>query len=191
MKTLRFILRNRMYAPRYWGPALRFLWFRFRNPHIVTRGFVFLARGAEVYCRPGFGHMELGRFVWVGPGTALRCHEGILVVGDKVVFGGRTTVNAYLHVEIGDECLFGDMVHVTDFDHRYEDPSVPIRKQGIVKTPVRIGRDCWVGEKATILRGSRLGDGCVVGAQTVVKGDYPGGSVIVGAPGRVVKRRGG
>lgn len=187
----RSVLRTGTYTPRYWRYRLRYWWFRFRNPHVRTSGLIFLERGAEIRCTRGRGHLELGRLIWVGRGTAIRCHEGFLRVGDKVVFGRDDTVDCYLDVDIGAETLFGDRVYVSDFDHRFDRLDVPIRKQGIVKSPVRIGRDCWIGEKATVLRGSAVGDGSVVGAQTVVRGAFPARSVIVGNPGRVVRRRGG
>ncbi len=188
---LRELVRRRMYAPRFWLLALRYLWFRLRNPHVVTRGMVYLAAGVELRCTRGLGHLELGRDVWIGRGTAIRCHEGFLRIGDGVVFGGGDTVNCFLDVEIGDDCLFADLVYVGDFDHRYEDPETPIQRQGIVKSPVRIGRDCWIGHKATILRGTTVGDGSVIGASAVVHGRHPPLSVLVGNPARLVKRRGG
>jgi acetyltransferase-like isoleucine patch superfamily enzyme len=188
---MRFIVRNRMASPKYLRLWLRYMWrFKVRNRHIVTRGMVFLDRRAEVSCRRGLGHMELGRWVWIGAGNALRCHEGFFRVGDKVVFGANNTLNGYLDIDIGDDCIFADWIYVTDFDHVYADPDVPIRRQGIVKTPVRIEADCWIGEKASVLRGVTVGRGSVVGAQTVVNRDVPPGSVVVGNPGRVVKRRG-
>lgn len=188
---LSFVIRNRMVGPRYWVLGLRYLWFRLRNHHVVTHGMLFLARGAEITCRRGLGHLEIGRWVWVGRGTAIRCHEGYLRIGDKVVFGGNDTVNCYLDVDIGEETILADSVYIADFDHRYEDPAVPIRKQGIAKAPVRIGRDCWIGEKATVLRGSEVGDGSVVGAHALVRGRFPERSVLVGVPARAIKRRGG
>jgi acetyltransferase-like isoleucine patch superfamily enzyme len=186
-----FIVRNRMLTPRYLRLWLRYVWrFKVRNRHIVTRGMVFIHRRAEVYCRRGLGHMELGRWVWIGAGNALRCHEGFFRVGDKVVFGANNTLNGYLDIDIGEDCIFADWIYVTDFDHVFADPAVPIRRQGIVKSPVRIEADCWIGEKASILRGSTVGRGSVIGSLTVVKGDIPPYSVAVGAPARVVKKRG-
>ena len=150
---------------------------------------VFLGRRTEITCTRGLGHMELGRWVWVGDGNSIRCHEGFLRIGDKVVFGTNDTVTAYLDVRIGEGTLFADSVYVGDFDHRYEDPDVPIRKQGIVTSPVRVGADCWIGEKATVLRGATVGRGSVIGAHAVVRGEIPPYSVAVGVPARVVKRR--
>lgn len=180
---------RRPYAPRFWAMALRYLWFRIRHPHVVTNGMVYMARGVELRCRRGLGHMEIGREVWIGRGTAIRCHEGFLKVGDGVVFGGRDTVNCYLDVEIGDDCIFADEAYVGDFDHRTDDPITPIQRQGIVKSPVRIGPDCWIGTKAVILRGSTIGGGSVIGASAVVRGRFPECSVIVGNLARAAKTR--
>jgi acetyltransferase-like isoleucine patch superfamily enzyme len=187
--SLRWVLRHRAYTPWYLLRYWRLLRFRLANPHVVLRGMVFLGKGVELHARPGFGRLEIGRWVHVGDGTALRCHEGSLRVGDKVVLGKDSTVNCYLDVEIGSASLVADWVYVTDFDHRTEDVHVPIKDQGIVKTPVRIGPDCWIGVKASVLRGSRVGRGSVIGAHAVVRGDIPPYSVAVGAPARVVRDR--
>jgi acetyltransferase-like isoleucine patch superfamily enzyme len=171
--------------------TLRYLWrFKIRNRHIKTRGMVHVARSARVYCRRGLANMELGKDVWIGAGTTIRCHEGHMRIGDRVVLGGSNTINAYLDVDIGEDVIFADWIYVTDFDHRYRKTDVRIQDQGIVKSPVRIGPDCWIGEKASILRGSTVGKGSVIGAQTLVKGDIPPYSVAVGSPATVRKRRG-
>ena len=125
----------------------------------------------------------------IGDGNSIRCHEGSLRIGDKVVFGKDNTVNCYLDVEIGAATIVADWVYITDFDHRIEDITVPIKDQGIVKTPVRIGPDCWLGTKVSVLRGTRIGRGSVLGAHAVVKGEIPEYSIAVGAPAKVVKNR--
>ncbi len=183
------MISRRMYTPKFLAMGVRFLWFRLTHPHVVTHGMVFMARGVEITCRRGLGHLEFGREVWIGRGTAIRCHEGFLRIGDGVVFGGEDTVNCYLDVEIGDDCLFADRVYLGDFDHRTDDLETPIQRQGIVKSPVRLGRDCWLGTKSVILRGTTVGQGSVVGASAVVKGRFPDRSVIVGNPARVAKIR--
>ena len=189
-RWIRFVVRTRMYAPKYWVLGLRYLWFfKIRNRHIVTRGFVFLGPGAQIYCRRGFGRMELGRWIHIGRGSAIRCHEGFLRVGDKVVFGSNDTVTCYLDVEIGRDCILADDVYIGDFDHRFADTSVPIRKQGIVTSPVRVEDDCWIGEKASIMRGVTVGGGSVIGANSVVTHDVPPYSVAAGNPARVLRSR--
>jgi acetyltransferase-like isoleucine patch superfamily enzyme len=70
-----------------------------------------------------------------------------------------------------------------------DDINVPIKDQGIVKSPVRIGPDTWIAAKVSILRGTTIGRGCVLGSHAVVKGDIPDYSIAVGAPARVVRNR--
>lgn len=51
-----------------------------------------------------------------------------------------------------------------------------------------IGNNVWLGANTTILKGARIGDGCIVAAHSVVlKGDYPAGSLICGVPAKVLK----
>jgi len=64
---------------------------------------------------------------------------------------------------------------------------VPIEDQGLVKAPVRIGPDFWIGIKATVLRGTHVGHGSVLAAHAVVRGTVPAWSVVAGA--RVVRDR--
>ncbi|MBS3941804.1 MAG: acyltransferase, partial [Actinobacteria bacterium] len=98
-------------------------------------------------------------------------------------------VNTYLDVEIGDASILADWIYVCDFDHRFDRLDVPIKDQGIVKSPVRIGGDVWVGEKASILRGVDIGHGSVIASHALVKSDIPPFSIAVGIPARVVKSR--
>ncbi len=187
--SLRWVVRHRAFTPWYLVRYARLLRFRLANPHIVLRGMVFLGKRVELHARPGYGRLEIGRWVHIGDGNSLRCHEGSLRIGDKVVFGKDNTVNCYLDVEIGAASIVADGVYVTDFDHRIDDVQRPIKDQGIVKTPVRIGPDCWVGTKVSVLRGTRVGRGSVLGAHAVVRGDIPEYSVAVGIPARVVRDR--
>lgn len=170
---------------RYW----RFMWLRIRHPHIVTEGFVFLGRRVEVYARPGYGRLILGRWVHIGDENRLRCHEGTMRVGDKCVFGRDNTVNGYLDIEFGEGTIVADWVYICDFDHVMENIHVPIKDQGIVKSPVRIGPDVWVGTKVSVLRGTTIGRGSVLAAHAVVRGEVPEYSVVGGIPARVLKDR--
>jgi acetyltransferase-like isoleucine patch superfamily enzyme len=133
--------------------------------------------------------MEIGRWVHIGDGNSIRCHEGSLRIGDKAVFGKDNTINCYLDVEIGAATLIADWVYICDFDHVTADITLPIKDQGITKSPVRIGPDTWLGVKVSVLRGTRIGRGCVIGAHAVVRGDIQDYGIAVGAPARVVRDR--
>jgi acetyltransferase-like isoleucine patch superfamily enzyme len=187
--SLRWMWRHRAFSPWYLARFMRLFWLRVRHPDVVTEGMVFIGRRVELYARTGYGRLVLGRWVHLGAENRLRAHEGTLRVGDKCVFGRDNTVNCYVDVEIGAGTIVADWVYVCDFDHVHDDIDVPIKDQGIVKTPVRIGPDCWVGTKVTVLRGTTIGHGCVLAAHAVVRGDVPAMSVVGGIPARVLKDR--
>lgn len=187
--SLRWVLANRAYTPWYLVRYYRLAKFRLTNPHIVLRGMVFLGRNVEIHATPELARMEIGRWVHIGDGNAIRCHEGSLRIGDKVVFGKDNVVNTYLDIEIGESTLVADWCYICDFDHKMDDITLPIKDQGIVKSPVRIGPDTWIAAKVTVLRDTRVGRGCVLGAHAVVRGDVPDFSIAVGAPAKVVKNR--
>jgi acetyltransferase-like isoleucine patch superfamily enzyme len=94
-----------------------------------------------------------------------------------------------LDIDLGDSVLMADWCYVCDFDHKMDDITVPIKDQGIIKSPVRIGPDTWIAAKVTVLRDTSVGRGCVLGAHAVVKGVIPDYSIAVGAPAKVVKNR--
>lgn len=185
------MVRHRAWTPWYLVRYARLLALRVRHPEVVLEGLVFLGRGVQVRGRPGYGRVVLGSWVHVGDRTRLIAHEGTLRVGEKAVFGRETLITCYLDVEVGGRTLVADWVYVTDFDHRFDDMTTPIKDQGITKSPVRIGPDSWLGTKASVLRGSVIGQGCVVAAHAVVRGAVPDGAVVGGVPAEVLKYRQG
>ena len=78
-------------------------------------------------------------------------------------------------VKIGSGCKFGNNLVIVDHDHNYKNDDGP----EFISTPVVIGDNNWVGANVTILRGTKIGNGCVIGAGSVVKGDIPDGSKII------------
>src|SRR5690625_911891 len=117
LKSLCWVVRQRAFTPWYLLRYWRLLKLRVTQPQIVLRGMVFLGRNVELRCAPGLAQMEIGRWVHLGDGTAIRCHEGSLRIGDKAVFGRHNTVNSWLDVEVGASTLTSDWIYVCDFDH--------------------------------------------------------------------------
>lgn len=186
--SLRWVWRNRAFSPYYLVRYWRFLVFELRHPQVVTEGFVFLGKRVEVDARRGYGTLRIGRWVHIGDGNRIRCHEGSLRIGDKCVFGRDNTVNCYLDMEFRAATMVSDWGYVCDFDHVIASVGVPNRDQGVVKSPVRIGPGSWIGTKASVLRGAELGRGTVVAAHAVVRGRTPDNCVLAGAPATVVRR---
>lgn len=129
------------------------------------------------------GVLEVGGGCVLDHGMVVEA-SGRVVVGDRTVFGHHCTVAAHELVEIGADCLIAEMVSIRDHDHARGAVGVPVREQGAVVAPVRIGDDVWIGAKATVLRGVTIGSGAVVGAGAVVTRDVLPGQVVGGVPAR-------
>jgi acetyltransferase-like isoleucine patch superfamily enzyme len=187
--NLRWVVRHRAWTPYYLKRYWRFAWFKLRHPQVITEGFVFLGKHLEIVARRGHGRIILGKWVHLGDETRLRAHEGTLRIGDKVVFARDVTVNCYLDIEIGASTLIADWTYICDFDHKTEDLDLPIKDQGLVKSPVRIGPDCWLATKVTVTRGADIGRGVVIGANSVARGNIPAYVVAAGVPAVVLADR--
>lgn len=109
-------------------------------------------------------------------------------IGDRTKIGRSFTLYCANRVEIGDDCLFGSNILVTDNEHGMDADAEPYYKQPLVCKDVRIGNGTWVGEKACILSGSDIGEKCIVGAGSVVKGVFPDRCILAGNPARIIKR---
>jgi acetyltransferase-like isoleucine patch superfamily enzyme len=189
LDSLRWVLTHRAWTPYYLVRYWRFLVFRLRNPHVVTEGMVFFGRRVEVSARRGYGRLVIGKWVHFGDDNRIRCHEGSLRIGDKCVFGRDSTVNCYLDIEVGAATIVSDWVYICDFDHASGDLDRPIKDQGIVKSPVRIGPGSWLSTKVSVLRGAEIGAGSIVAAHAVVRGQTPELCLLAGVPATVVRRR--
>jgi acetyltransferase-like isoleucine patch superfamily enzyme len=189
--VLRFLARNRMLTPRYARLLWRYLWRR-----LLTRagwrwrsdGPFFLGKGLELKIEPR-GEIRFGRFTWIGDGTKIRCHEGMVEIGAKTVMGQECTISAYQRVRIGDECVIADRAMFIDFDHGMVETERPIRSQGIYKRDVEVGNNVWIGYGACILRGVSVGDNSVIGTNSVVTKDVPANAVVGGIPARILRMR--
>ena len=191
-RSLIFFSRNRMLTPKYAGLFGRYLRRRlFTAPgrRWTTNGPVFFGKRLQLQT----GHearLSFGRFVWIGDGTKIRCHEGQVEIGDKTVLGQECTISAYQRVRIGAECVIADRTMFIDFDHGVVEVERPIRSQGIYMEDVIVGSNVWIGYGACILRGVKVGDNSVIGTNSVVTRDVPANAVVGGVPARVLRMRG-
>ena len=114
-----------------------------------------------------------------------------ITIGDNCNFGAFNHITSINRIVIGDNCLTGKWVTISDNNHGgsgFSDLKLPpILRKVCSKGPVIIGRDVWIGEKATILGGVNIGDGAVIGANAVVTKDVPPYCVVGGNPARIIK----
>ena len=125
-----------------------------------------------------------------------RASEAEIIIGNNVGISGAT-IYARKKITIGDNTCIGGNVKILDNDFHpiewEERNRLLLREDGgkftdaIPSKEIAIGNNCFIGCNAIILKGTELGDGCVVGAGAVVSGRFPKGSVIAGNPARIIR----
>ena len=123
----------------------------------------------------------------MAPGQAM-VSDPVVSIGDRTLIGRGSHIVGHFCIEIGDDIQTGPYVYITDQNHVYDDPDVPIGQQWPVEASVFIGSGSWLGTGVVVLPGAHIGRNVVVGAGSVVNGELPDCCVAVGAPATVVKR---
>lgn len=102
--------------------------------------------------------------------------KGILKIGKGVYMNRYCMISVHNKVTIGDNCLFGPGVKIFDNNHKYD------REKGVStklnSAPIEIGKNCWMASNVVILKGTKIGDNCVIGAGCIIHGNIPSGSVV-------------
>jgi acetyltransferase-like isoleucine patch superfamily enzyme len=142
--------------------------------------------------------LTLGRGAWIGPGAWLNLNSEAtdVRIGAGTVIGHDLTIGAGGLIDIGDGCLFSARCTILDQLHDYEHWVLPALAAGTVPhfdwsltepRPVVIGPGTWLGINVTVLPGVTIGQGCVIGAGSVVTRDVPDFHIAAGVPARVVR----
>ena len=116
-----------------------------------------------------------------------------LIIGKDCCFGAYNHITCTNKIIIGDRCLTGKWITITDNSHGrtdWESLQVPPIKRPIYsKGPVVIGNDVWICDNATILPGVEIGDGAVIAANAVVTKDVPAYCFVAGNPATPVEKK--
>ncbi|MEH7440211.1 acyltransferase [Neobacillus drentensis] len=118
-----------------------------------------------------------------------RTPEAEIIIGNNVGISGAT-IYARKSIRIGDNTNIGGNVKILDNDfHPIEiEARLADDKEKIGTRPIVIGKNCFIGCNSIILKGTELGEGCVVGAGTVVSGKFAANTVIAGNPARMIRK---
>jgi len=133
--------------------------------------------------------VALGQFLWLNAKDDRGDGAPTLRIGNDCYLGRFTQINAWRSVTICNDVLIGDRVIISDADHRYSAPDLPIKRQGDAFVgPVLLHEGCWIGAGAVILPGVTIGRNSVVAANAVVTHDVPERTVVAGVPARIIKQ---
>lgn len=135
-------------------------------------------------------NVTIGNNVTIYPGVMF-WGDGPIVIGDNVDIGKDTVIFASKDggITIGDNTAIAAQCYIIDMDHGIAGGKLISSQQNTVEK-VSIGNDVWLAANATVLKGSRISDGAIIGAKALVKGEIPENAIAVGVPAKVKKYRG-
>lgn len=118
--------------------------------------------------------------------------SGELVIGEDCAVNSGTVIYTGNGIHIGDAVLIAANCTLAPTNHEFSDPSIRIRDQGFQPSRggIVIGDDVWLGANVVVLDGAVIGQGCVVAAGAVVRGELEPYSVYAGSPAKRVNARG-
>ena len=136
--------------------------------------------------------VRIGSHCWI---EAVQSYAGVrfkprIQIGDGVCIGRFAHITAIEHLSIAEGCLLSEHVYLSDHVHdTFQMSPLPLSAMPLIaRGPISIGARCFIGIRAVIMPGVTLGEGCVVGANSVVTKSFPAGSVIAGVPAKFIRQ---
>lgn len=149
----------------------------------------------------GRKYIDFGSQLTTGVGCRLEAYAGDNPDEAKLVFGHGVQINDYVHmvamnkISIGNNVLMASHVFISDNSHgsykgdiRDSNPMIPPTEREYYTAPVTVGNNVWIGEGVCIMPGVSIGEGCVIGAHSIVTKDIPDFCIAVGSPAKIVKK---
>ena len=157
-------------------------WYQLRYPNLT------LAKGVKLK-----GALKINGSVKVKIDAQTRIRKRLKIFGSgEVTVGQNVSLNGCLigcqsSVSIGDDCLISDC-YLLDTDYHNLEPDLRHAPPGPrVNAPIVIERNAWIGAKATVMKGVRVGENSVIGLGSVVRKSVPPNVVVIGNPQQIVK----
>lgn len=166
----------------------------FNLPKITYGKFLRLGNQVAVSALSKNG-IHFGNNVSIGAFSRVIVSTSLNDIGDKISIGNNVGIGEFAYLggagglEIGDECIVGQYLSCHPENHVYDDINISIRHQGVTRKGIKIGNNCWIGSKVTILDGVIIGNGCIIAAGSVVTKSFPDNSIIGGVPAKTLKNR--
>lgn len=167
--------------------VLRFLYYKFLlGKDLRTKGLYVVEKGAQFRTRKR-GTIQIGRKAHLFAYTKLQSNRR-LIIGNHLSINSYSRIIALENIEIGDHVTIAQFVSILDHDHAYEFKDNTMKLYNYNTSPIYIGSNVLVGDKVTILKGVKIGDNVIIGANSLINKDIPNNCIVVGNPGKIVKR---
>lgn len=195
------ILRYIGYLSHFIYPAKLAEYIRATMAHIYTgylsAYFGHIGRNSVFACKMsmhrGASRITIGNDVQIEKGAEMSTwsSNARIIIGDNCKLRAYVRISAYDSISIGKGLLTGTNVLITDNSHGTTDLAQlrinPDNRLVYSKGPVVIGDNVWLGNNVCVMPNVKIGDGAIIGANSVVTHDIPSYCVAVGSPARVVK----
>ena len=129
----------------------------------------------------------------IGKNSVVR-EKTFILDPNKFIIGENSSIGSYSEIFNIDKILIGNNVDIgTQFyinteNHKYENPNLPLTKQGTISKEIKIGSDIWIGARVTILSGVKIEDKVIIGAGSLVNKNLESGFIYAGVPARKIKK---
>ncbi|NMD01160.1 MAG: acyltransferase [Bacteroidales bacterium] len=188
LRSFKLIIRGKFVFPLFIGKRVQF--FNLSNivfgKGIILDDSVYLsALGTEAIVIGNGVH--IGAYSRVIISTTYHDPGKGIKIGNNVGIGEFACIGGAGGVVIGDDCIIGAYFSLHPENHNFLDNNKLIKQQGVSRKGIKIGKNCWIGAKVTILDGVSIGNNCVIAAGAVVNSSFPDYSVIGGVPAKLLK----
>lgn len=189
LRSLRFIFYRNIAAGKFF--VAKRVTLKCKEKVTISKG---VKLGENVYI-DGYGYegIKIGAGSSVGAYSRLICSGSIFNTGKHIHIGNGVGIGEFSRiggsggVTIGDNTIIAQYFSAHPENHLFLDKTTLIKNQGTEKAEIKIGENCWIGSKVTILAGVEIGEGVVVAAGSVVTKSFGSHVVIGGVPARVLK----
>ena len=190
IRSLKLLLHGKLPQQLYLGKSVQFFnasniefgkWVQLED-HVRVSG---LSKDKVVFGN----NVRIGAYSQVIAATSFNNIGAHIRIGNNVGIGEFAYLGGGGGLEIGDDCIIGQYFSCHPENHLFGDTEELIRMQGVTRKGIKIGNNCWIGAKVTVLDGVKIGAHCVIAAGAVVTKDMPDYTVIGGVPAKVIKQR--
>ena len=142
----------------------------------------------------GWNNVRIGRNSVISEGGWLNVNHrqgavAQIAIEDNCYIGRRNFFSSGRLIRIGSYCLTGIDCKFIGANHDYSNPFLPYISTGTTdEDTIDIGVNCWLGANVSVVGSSKVGHGSVIGANALIIGNIPSFSLVIGSPGRVIKR---
>lgn len=170
--------------------------FLYGPPSLYVRGRTII-RGSKHLHRKGSIHIFGNAWLEAVYEYKGKKYEPRVELGANLLCSGSLHISCIKYISIGNNVLIGTNVYIGDHLHGYygHDQQIPASHPNeppherilFSKGDVVIGSNVWIGNNVVILSPSYISSGCIIGANSVVVGNFPSNSIIAGSPARIIK----